>query len=176
MGPHTHSAGTSEIALDSGGDSFPVDDGYALENTLSRLRQRYALHFLAPEGAKPGEERTIQVLLSDAARRRYPDADLRFRKLYRTPEGSGNATAVASTEQPTSSATPSEPVVVNPSPTMKRRQAVDEPSSGGPRLTESAPQQPTGGWRSVNDPEPPAPATTDSKDQGPWRKAKPNDQ
>ena len=65
-GPRTHSAGTAEIAQRSGGDSMPVDDAYALENTLARIRQRYALHFNLPQGVRSGEERNIEVSLSDA--------------------------------------------------------------------------------------------------------------
>jgi VWFA-related protein len=67
-GPHTRSAGTDEVARESGGDSLRVDDASALETTLSRLRQRYALHFHLPEGAQPGAERTIEVALADSAR------------------------------------------------------------------------------------------------------------
>jgi len=66
-GGHTQSAGTAQIARDSGGDSMPVDDAYGLETTLSRLRQRYALYFYLPAG---GEERSITVDLADAANRR----------------------------------------------------------------------------------------------------------
>src|SRR4051794_11401250 len=43
MGPHTKSAGTEEIARRSGGDSMPVDNASALDDTLARIRQRYAL-------------------------------------------------------------------------------------------------------------------------------------
>lgn len=40
-----HSAGTADIARDSGGDVFSVDDASSLEDTLMRLRQRYALDY-----------------------------------------------------------------------------------------------------------------------------------
>ena len=76
----TSSAGTEEIARRSGGDSMRVDDAAALEQTLTRLRQRYALHFtLADAGNNPGN-RDIQVQLSDAARRRYPGSEVRYRR------------------------------------------------------------------------------------------------
>ena len=71
-----HDAGTHEvgrnrrIAKVSGGDSLRVDEVSALETTLMRLRQRDALRFNPPEGVQPGQERNIQVELSDAARRR----------------------------------------------------------------------------------------------------------
>jgi VWFA-related protein len=88
---HTQSAGTSEIARDSGGDSMSVDGASALEDTLSRIRQRYALYFNLPEGVKPGQERNIEVDLTSAARRRYSDAEVRYRRVYMTPEGGSSS-------------------------------------------------------------------------------------
>jgi len=84
----TQSAGTSSIALASGGDSMAVEDASAFEDTLARIRERYALYFYLPDGVKPGEERAIQVDLSDAARRRYPGALLHYRRSYLAPNGS----------------------------------------------------------------------------------------
>lgn len=78
----TQSAGTSELARQSGGDSVSMDDPSALETTLASIRQRYALYFHLPPDAKSGQERSIDVQLVEAARRRYPDAQLRFRKTY----------------------------------------------------------------------------------------------
>src|SRR5690606_29226207 len=48
----TQSAGTTEIAEGSGGDSIPVHAASSLETTLSRLRQRYSLYFQLPADAK----------------------------------------------------------------------------------------------------------------------------
>ena len=78
---HTQSAGTAEIARASGGDDYSIDEGSALETTLNRLRQRYALHFNG-DSAKSGQHLAIDVQLSGAAARRYPDAELRFRRVY----------------------------------------------------------------------------------------------
>jgi VWFA-related protein len=83
--PHTSSAGTAEIAQDSGGDSLSVNDASALEQTLARIRQRYALFFNLPEGVQPGQERNIEVVLSPAAQSRYPDAQVHYRRAYMTP-------------------------------------------------------------------------------------------
>ena len=83
----TRSAGTEEIARRSGGDSMAVERASALEETLARIRQRYALHFYLGEDARPGEERNIDVQLTADARRRYPDADVRYRRVYLTPGG-----------------------------------------------------------------------------------------
>ena len=74
---HTASAGTAEIARHSGGDSMPVDDASALETTLERLRQRYALHFYLASDAKTGQNPHIELALATSARSRYPDADVR---------------------------------------------------------------------------------------------------
>jgi len=87
----TRSAGTSEIAGQSGGDSMAVDDASAFEKTLARIRQRYALYFYLPEGVKPGEQHALAVELSDAARRRYPGAQVRYRRSYMAPNGSDDS-------------------------------------------------------------------------------------
>jgi VWFA-related protein len=79
-GGHTSSAGTAEIARDSGGDSMSVNDSSALEDTLARIRQRYTLYFSLPDGVQPGQERNIQVDLSPDARRRFSDAEVRYRR------------------------------------------------------------------------------------------------
>ena len=65
-----------------------VDQASAFEQTLARIRERYALYFYLPEGMQPGEERSVEVLLTDAARRRYPRAEVRYRRSYLAPNGS----------------------------------------------------------------------------------------
>ncbi len=84
-GPRTQSAGTSEIATQSGGDSMAVDQASAFEQTLARIRERYALYFYLPEGMQPGVEHSVEVLLTDAARRRHPGAEVRYRRAYLSP-------------------------------------------------------------------------------------------
>jgi VWFA-related protein len=170
LGSHTQSAGTAEIARRSGGDTFRVEEASALENTLSRLRQRYSLHFYLPEGVRPGEERQIEVELAAAARRRYSDAEVRYRRVYMTPGG------------PSETPVPeSEPAVITRGP---------EPPPSGSSQTEVSPQaQPSapqrqGGWRRVDEPardeqlsdrdeRPAEPAA--SRRPG-WRRAEPGDQ
>jgi len=85
--PRTQSAGTAQIAHQSGGDSMPVDQAAAFQQTLERIRERYALYFYLPEGMRPGEEHSVEVLLSDAARRRHPGAEVRYRRSYLAPNG-----------------------------------------------------------------------------------------
>jgi len=99
-GGHTQSAGTSEIAQDSGGDSMSVNDSSALEETLLRLRQRYSLFFSLPDGVKPGEERDTQVDLTSAARRRYPDAEVRYRRVSMTADGGSDSGPARVTRAP----------------------------------------------------------------------------
>ena len=58
-----------------------VNDSSALETTLARIRQRYALFFNLPDGVKPAQERSLEVDLAPAARERYPDAQVRYRRV-----------------------------------------------------------------------------------------------
>ena len=120
---------------------------------LERIRQRYSLHFNLPEGVKPGEERQIEVQLAAAARRRYPDAEVRYRRVYLFPDGSYSERSSPTMTSKSSSA--SAQVADDPPPadsgttsttstTPKRRRAVDE--SNGPRVltqpqTQSAPKE-----------------------------------
>lgn len=138
VGGGTHSAGTAEIARQSGGDSMSVDDASALETTLERLRQRYALHFHLPEGTAPGQERNIEVELSAAARRRYPDAEIRFRRSYHAPGGAADPGGVSYgptvvTRVPATTGRSSEPAhgseTSTQAPVTRRRMPVDEPAA-----------------------------------------------
>ncbi len=163
-GAGTQSAGTREIAARTGGDTIQIDDASALETTLARIRQRYGLYFTVPDGVRAGSERTITVELASAARRRYPNAEIRYRRTYLVREG----TAVSSS-QPGDP----EPVVVTSDgsagsedqrPVIRRRPAVNERSSSpGPSppvvaakpdpsaapapATPAAPAEKKGGWR-----------------------------
>lgn len=85
--PRTQSAGTSLIANQSGGDSMAVDQAAAFEQTLQRIRERYALYFYLPEEMQRSEEHSVEVVLTDAARRRYPGAEVHYRRSYLAPNG-----------------------------------------------------------------------------------------
>jgi VWFA-related protein len=169
-GPRTQSAGTSEIARDSGGDSMSVNDASALEETLMRLRQRYALFFSLPEGVTPGQERNIVVDLAPDARRRYPDADVHYRRAYMSGSHEGNngptlvrrAPADAGYATPTGTSAPASDAASDaPTTTHRRRVAVNQ--DGSPIISSSddspAPAQPTttpaqnpSGWPKANPP------------------------
>lgn len=176
----TRSAGTSEIARRTGGDSLRIADADALETTLARIRQRYALHFYLPDGVKPNQERQIAVELAGAARRRYPDADLRYRNFYLTPADAGST--VSSAPAPPSDA----PVTVasggstdrppasppeEDEPQLKRRRPATDESYG----SRNGPAQTSGGvWRPPSE-SPTAAPTTEPERKGGWRKATPED-
>ena len=167
-GSHTKSAGTSEIARNSGGDSLTVDDASALETTLSRLRHRYALHFLVPAGARAGQERNIEVALADNARRRYPDAEVRFRRTYVAPSGGiGGSEVVAGT---------SDPDLITPDSGPRRRRAVSEPD--GPRGSQpvTAPAENTPAPVAKAPTTVPRPDDPDAPIPSKWRKLKPGEQ
>jgi VWFA-related protein len=137
VGSRTHSAGTSEIARDSGGESLPVDDASALETTLEKLRQRYSLYFQLPPGARRGEQRSVEISLADAANRRYSGPDVRYRHTYISP--SDGPPGVDDAPVPASVSRDRRPTIRDAGddtdqPIVKKRQAVSGPggSSGGP--------------------------------------------
>ncbi len=177
-GPRTQSAGTSEIARDSGGDSMSVNDASALEETLMRLRQRYALFFSLPEGVVPGQEHNIVVDLSADARRRYPDADVHYRRAYMsgnhdrddTPTLVRRAPADAGSATPSVSSAPAS-AVSNDAPATTRRRRVAVNQDGSPIATSSddspAPVQPAPGDTK---------STTPTQNPSGWPKANPPSQ
>ncbi len=173
-GPRTKSAHTAEIAQDSGGDSFPVSDAFALENTLTRMRQRYTLYFLSPDDARPGQERSISVDLAAVIRDRYPNADVRYRKTYfASSSATGKAEPSYSSIDDRPSSNPRsrsnrDDASDSDRPVIRRRPVADGTGSGprgpNPALGGTAPtgsittpdsQTKTGGWRKVEDPPPP---------------------
>jgi hypothetical protein len=72
-------AGSPDIARASGGDSLSVNDGSAVQSILERIRQRYTVYFHLPEDMDP--KGGLQLDLTDAARRRHPDASLQYRQI-----------------------------------------------------------------------------------------------
>jgi VWFA-related protein len=128
-GAHTKSAGTSEIARDSGGDSMSVNDAEALEDTLARLRQRYTLYFNLPDGVQPGQERNIQVDLTPEVRRRFSDAEVRYRRtsMSNTDGRSAGPTKVTRAPSDSGLSDSSSPATDSSTPTVHRRRvAVNE--------------------------------------------------
>jgi VWFA-related protein len=171
--PHTRSAGTAEIARESGGDSLPVEHASALRETLESLRHRYSLFFSVPEDAKVGERRAIGVALSREASRRYPGAQLKYRPHYLVPKdwtpppreeisAAGGAAAPAQ-PAPEIEEEPEAPRTDGAAPQLRRRSLGETYGSRGPdpRLGVPAPNEPvsaakkpkqsTGGWREATE-------------------------
>jgi VWFA-related protein len=180
--PRTQSAGTSEIARHSGGDSMRVDDSSAFETTLARIRQRYALHFNLPQDVRPGEEGDISVDLSAAARRRYPDAQVRFRRMNQAGITNDGPVILSSERRPRQPdpepAAAPEPVQRPEEPRRGGWRRVDDPHSdrpvdAGPATTVATPEAQT-----VPAP-PPAASTAPAQDQpkqgGGWRRLGPGE-
>ncbi len=145
-GAHTQSAGTSEIARDSGGDSMSVNDASALEETLARLRQRYTLYFNLPEGQQPGQDRNIVVDLTADARHRYSDAEVRYRRTSMSGNGDRDVAPTRITRAPADNgySTPSASSTDPDTPAVHRRRvAVNEDGSAiAAPSTDDTPAQP----------------------------------
>jgi hypothetical protein len=137
----SHSAGTAQIATDSGGDVMRVDEASSLEDTLARLRQRYALYCYLPEGSWAGSG-SIQVDLSQEARLRFLDAEIHYRRIYMSGSGSGEHSGpMAVTSAHPTTATSDESTASRDQPVRKgRRVAVNEDS--GPRVNIDPSPQP----------------------------------
>jgi VWFA-related protein len=134
----SHSAGTAQIARDSGGDTMQVEDASALEDTLSRLRQRYALHFYLPEGSSASDQRTVQVNLTQLAGARYQDVEVRYRRVNMSGNGSGPSSGptVVSREQ--------EPVTLDNGDSSRRDQGQSTSQGNTPRRRRVAVNDSTG--------------------------------
>ncbi len=136
-GERSHTAGTETIALDTGGDTMRVDDASALEETLARLRQRYALHFYLPEGVSGTDRQAVRVDLSQEARLRYSDAEVRSRRVYMSggaSERSGPTVVSRQTPGRETTASMSDDTQVQAAdesgPTPKRKRAAVNEDSG----------------------------------------------
>ena len=175
-GSRVQSAGTEEIARESGGDTMRVDDAYALQDTLARIRHRYALYFSQPAGVRAGEEREIEVDLTNAVRDRYLGADVRYRRSYYAP-ATVSGGVPAGSEPPAVSRSGSD----DPDrPRLVRRPGVsqvpDRPHDGplgGDSSADTAPAS-TAQPVSTAQPAPPPSPAPDPNAPG-WRKARPDE-
>ncbi len=174
-----------------------MNEASALETTIERIRQRYALHFHMPPDAGPGQERHVDVQLVAAARQRYPDAELRFRRTYLTSRSAAEPSRGA--DSPTLiTGAPAAPITPgttassqgnSPAPALKRRTAISEPDSAhGPLIVDgnsgSSRPSPAAVPASVQPSQPSATPTVtqqspDSTPEQPhrgWRRVQPGDQ
>jgi VWFA-related protein len=130
----SHSAGTAEIAKSSGGDVMPISDASAFEDTLERLRQRYALHFYWPEGSPDPERRTVVVSLARSTGARYTGSEVRYRRAY---VSSGLERRTGGLIEVSREADPTDPLGVTPN----RRSRSAERSSDDSRTSDAVPSQ-----------------------------------
>ncbi|HYP09188.1 MAG TPA: VWA domain-containing protein [Bryobacteraceae bacterium] len=189
---NTSSAGTEEIARRSGGDSMRVDEAAALEETLTRLRQRYAVHFNVAD-ASAGAGQDVELQLSDAAKRRHPGSEVRYRRANLASDGQSSTDPVLVSRTPTNTRTTRSDDDRQNSGSLRRRKApVNE---DGTRVDTEPQSQSGGGWRRSDEPAPaavepavapPAPKAAPRADQdappqdntsgGGWRRVKPGEQ
>ncbi len=165
----SHTAGTATIAQDSGGDTMQVEDASSLEDTLARLRQRYTLNFYLPEGIQAGDRAAVRLDLSQEAKLRYMQAEVRYRRVYMNSASSERAgpTVVTRDRQApdnTIDSTPIEPpvaptrhkVAVNDDSDPAVNTIPDDSAAPAPQSTPQAPtppaQKPSGGWPRSNGP------------------------
>ena len=181
---HTQSAGTREIALQSGGDSMRVDDAYALQDTLDRIRHRYALYFPLPAGVRAGEERHIELDLTATVRSHFPGSDVRYRREYYAPDRVPAVTQSGTEPRPATAAEPDDP----DRPYLRRRPGVSQDQSrqgpldlDGPPATPAAPPPapaapaPTPAAQANPAPAQAAPAPARDPNAPGWRKARPDE-
>jgi hypothetical protein len=99
---------------------------------LARLRQRYALHFYMPEEAQAKAQHSIRVDLSTEARIRFPDAEVRSRRVF-MHDGSNESSGPTVITRQTAPAQPSpanDDTLQMPASSKRRHVAVNEDSSG----------------------------------------------
>ncbi len=132
VGPYRYgSAGSPEIARKSGGDSLSINDAGAVETTFERIRKRYAIYFQLPEGMTDAR-RGLELDLTDAARRRYPDASMQYRQITLAKDGAMPGLISRVPAHPPTGRD-SEPAQTDSAATARRRSGVSD--SSGMRVT-----------------------------------------
>lgn len=165
-----------------------VTEASALEDTLARLRQRYALFFHLPEGFASTDQATVEVELSNQTRLRFQEAEIRYRRVYMAGNSSGDRTGPVITRVQEPANTNPEPVPSQDKPILKHRSiavnddsgptinTIDDPDSGG------SGQQNTSA--ATNAKQPPAqntqpststPSSSTQPKRGGWPRATPQD-
>jgi VWFA-related protein len=80
--PDLTPANVYDLAEKTGGEWVKAENaGDSFKDMIERIRSRYMLAYHAPD-ASPGTFRHITVTLDDAAKKRYPDAELHSRSGY----------------------------------------------------------------------------------------------
>ena len=68
-----------------------VDSASAFQETLERLRQRYAVYFYWPPGPANPEERLVTLALSASTGAEFREAEVRYRRAYLGKASGGEA-------------------------------------------------------------------------------------
>jgi VWFA-related protein len=77
--------GIKGVAEKTGGDFIQASDaGSAFQESMRRIRRRYSLYYVQPEG-NPGSTRTVRVELQGGAAKQNPKARVRARTGYTVP-------------------------------------------------------------------------------------------
>ncbi len=174
-GDQSHSAGTATIAQDSGGDTMQIQQASALEDTLARLRQRYALHFYLPEGSTASGQNSVRVDLSQEARMRYQDAEIHYRRIFMSGAAGAHAGPTVVSREPASADTTVEPVSQDQAPVQattsgkRRGAAVNEDS--GPRINTIDPDAGDADEPPTASPQNPNSPSTKTPSNGGWPRA-----
>lgn len=87
-----------DVAAQTGGEMIYIEDAGPIKQTrqpyvslrlaIEHMRRRYRLYYDLPD-AKPGQRRRVQIELSPAARRLYPEATIVGRRGYAVPKTGG---------------------------------------------------------------------------------------
>jgi len=114
-----------------------VEEASALEDTLARLRQRYALHFYLPEGATASDHDSGKVDLSQEAKMRYQEAEIRYRRIYMSGDaGHSGPTVVSRASVPVEAGTGvvSRDQEATPESTTSKHRTAPVNEDSGPRI------------------------------------------
>ena len=150
-----------------------VDDASALEDTLSRLRQRYALYFYLPDGLKTADG--VRVDLAEQARIMHAQADIRYRHAPISGNGQrlgAGPTMVTRAPAPVTDSTDvSEPSAYNSAP-AGRRKMVNEDSTPQVNMDADSGDGAQSQSSATPPPKQPSSQSTPIQQQG-WPKANP---
>lgn len=170
----SHSAGTETVALESGGDAMDVNEAAALEDTLSRLRQRYALYFYLPEELA-GQGGAVRVSLAETAAIHYHGAEIQARRVFMASDAANGSRAsepatVTRVSMPSSAPLPEKAPervgssATGPEPSPRRGRAVNENS--GPKVNSVGSE-----GEETQSANAPAPVKSEGEKKGGWPKA-----
>jgi hypothetical protein len=135
--PH---AGTDETARASGGEGFPSGKADALETAFTRIRQQYSMHFYLPDGATAEDASAISVDLTNNARIRHADTELRYRQVFLS--GNSRRTFVKRVRPAPATAADTQPGKTTVPTLTGRRRPTDEQT--GPRVQVTPQKAPPG--------------------------------